>query len=67
MPDLSTNDIAAPGDKFWDMHTDPITCFDGAATTLLTIQLNLVAGTLASYGRPDLTPLIDAIVCFKTM
>ncbi|KAJ7748804.1 acyl-CoA oxidase [Mycena maculata] len=42
---LTLDDIVNLSPKFWDMHIDPIICTDGAATTLLTIQYNLVAGT----------------------
>ncbi|KAG2049697.1 acyl-CoA dehydrogenase NM domain-like protein [Suillus hirtellus] len=51
--------------KFWDMHTDPIMGLDGAASTLLTIQYNLVAGTLAQYAattRSDLVSLVEKIL-----
>ncbi|KAG2062739.1 acyl-CoA dehydrogenase NM domain-like protein, partial [Suillus decipiens] len=51
--------------KFWDMHIDPIMVLDGAASTLLTIQYNLVAGTLAQYAattRPDLVSLVEDIL-----
>ncbi|KAG2135959.1 acyl-CoA dehydrogenase NM domain-like protein [Suillus clintonianus] len=51
--------------KFWDLHTDPILGLDGAATTLLTIQYNLVAGTLAQYAattRPELVPLVEDLL-----
>ncbi|KAG2095719.1 acyl-CoA dehydrogenase NM domain-like protein [Suillus discolor] len=51
--------------NFWDMHTDPIRVLDGAASTLLTIQYNLVAGTLAQYAattRPDLVSLVEDIL-----
>lgn len=51
--------------KFWDMHIDPIVVLDGAAFTLLIIQYNLVAGTLAQYAattRPDLVSLVEDIL-----
>lgn len=51
--------------KFWDMHIDQIMVRDGAASTLLTIQYNLVAGTLAQYAattRPDLVSLVEDIL-----
>jgi hypothetical protein len=53
--------------KFWDLHTDPIAGFDGAAATLLTIQYNLCAGTLLTYlsGQPDLAPLIQRVMDFE--
>ena len=49
------------------MHTDPIAFIDGAAETLLTIQYNLCAGTLATYvkGRPDLAPLLKQVLGFE--
>ena len=55
-------------DKFWDLHTDPILGRDGAATTLLTIQYNLAAGTLARYltERNDLHDLLQDILQWRT-
>ncbi|KAG2049698.1 acyl-CoA dehydrogenase NM domain-like protein [Suillus hirtellus] len=47
------------------MHTDPIMVSDGAASTLLTIQYNLVAGTLAQYAATtgsDLVSLVEKIL-----
>ena len=40
---------------------------DGSATTLLVIQLNLVAGTLAPHAliREDLMPLMNDILNFR--
>ncbi|KZT19609.1 acyl-CoA oxidase [Neolentinus lepideus HHB14362 ss-1] len=63
---LSAQDILHLSHKFWDMHLDLITTLDGAAVTLLTIQLNLAAGTLAPYAaeRPDLRPLLESILSF---
>ncbi|KAI9436921.1 acyl-CoA dehydrogenase NM domain-like protein [Lactarius indigo] len=64
---LTVEDILYLSPKFWDMHTDPIACIDGAAETLLTIQYNLCAGTLATYvkGRPDLVPLLKNVLDFE--
>ncbi|KIK32316.1 hypothetical protein CY34DRAFT_19137 [Suillus luteus UH-Slu-Lm8-n1] len=56
--------------KFWDMHTDPITVLDGGAHTLLIIQYNLVAGTLAQYTaatRPDLVSVVEDILRWNVM
>ncbi|KAG2097796.1 acyl-CoA dehydrogenase NM domain-like protein [Suillus cothurnatus] len=47
------------------MHVNPIMVVDSAAFTLLTIQYNLVAGTLAQYAattRPDLVCLVEDIL-----
>ena len=53
--------------KFWDLHTDPIASIDGAAATLLTLQYNLCAGTLATYlpEQPRLAPLIQRVLDFE--
>ncbi|KAG1737533.1 acyl-CoA dehydrogenase NM domain-like protein [Suillus paluster] len=59
------HDILDLTQKFWDLHTDPIMTLDGAASTLLTIQYNLVAGTLAQYAattRPEWVPLVEDIL-----
>ncbi|KAI9450514.1 acyl-CoA dehydrogenase NM domain-like protein [Lactarius psammicola] len=64
---LTVEDVLYLSPKFWNMHTDPIACIDGAAETLLTIQYNLCAGTLATYvkGRPDLAPLLKQVLDFE--
>lgn len=51
------------------MHTDPILCLDGAATTLLTIQYNLCIGTIAPFAlkRPELVPLLRSLLKYETM
>lgn len=67
---LSDMDILTLSPKFWRMHTDPICTVDGAAATLLTIQLNLAAGTLAPFAmgaRKDLYPLYDDIIKYRVL
>ncbi|KAJ7853758.1 acyl-CoA dehydrogenase/oxidase C-terminal [Mycena leptocephala] len=66
---LSLSDIMSLSQKFWDMHTDPILVLDGAATTLLTIQYNLVVGTLGGFmhDRSDVSSLIDDLIGFKSL
>ncbi|KAG2049695.1 acyl-CoA dehydrogenase NM domain-like protein [Suillus hirtellus] len=62
---ITLNDTLNLTQKFWDIHTDPIMVRDGAAATLVTIQYNLVAGTLAKYAattRPDLLSLVENIL-----
>jgi acyl-CoA oxidase len=52
------------------MNANPITVLDVAASTLLTIQYNLVAGTLAQYAattRPDLISLVEDILRWDVM
>ncbi|KAJ6546340.1 acyl-CoA dehydrogenase NM domain-like protein [Mycena sp. CBHHK59/15] len=65
--DLTVDDIANTSRKFWKMHTDPVWTLDGAAGSLVTIQLNLCAGTIAMYAgsRPDLRQILDEILEFK--
>ncbi|EIW79678.1 acyl-CoA dehydrogenase NM domain-like protein [Coniophora puteana RWD-64-598 SS2] len=65
---LSFNDILNLTPKFWETHLDPIFASDAAATTLLTIQYNLVAGTLAKFAasdRPELIPLVQDIIAYR--
>lgn len=49
------------------MHTDMAMGMDAAALTLVTIQYNLAAGTIAPYmkKRPDLVQLMDNILQFN--
>jgi acyl-CoA oxidase len=55
--------------KFWDLHLSPVMAYDGAATTLLTIQYNLVIGTLAPYAakQPYLASLMYDLLKFRTL
>ncbi|KAH9970505.1 acyl-CoA dehydrogenase NM domain-like protein [Lactifluus volemus] len=64
---LTVEDVLFLSPKFWDLHTDPIACIDGAAATLLTIQYNLCAGTLATYlpKQPSLAPLLQRVLDFE--
>ena len=64
--ELSAQDVAFLRPKFWQLHTDMIASIDGAVTTLLTIQYNLAAGTLAphAFKRPELQPLLRRILNF---
>ncbi|KAJ7650883.1 acyl-CoA dehydrogenase NM domain-like protein [Roridomyces roridus] len=63
----TSEDIATTSPYFWHMHTDPIWTLDGAAGTLVTIHLNLFAGTLAKYAtsRPDLRATLRDALDFK--
>ena len=65
--DFTTKDIAALSPKFWTYHRDLINPVDMAAFTLITIQYNLAAGTLAPFieKRPDLEELMDKILGFE--
>jgi hypothetical protein len=64
---LTPQDIVFMTPKFWALHVDQIAPLDGAATTLLTIQYNLAAGTLAPFAmkRPELRPLLKRIMNFE--
>ncbi|KAJ7777454.1 acyl-CoA dehydrogenase NM domain-like protein [Mycena metata] len=65
--DLTIEDIVKTSSKFWKMHTDPVWTLDGAAGSLVTIQLNLCAGTVAMYieSRPDLRQTLEQILKFQ--
>jgi hypothetical protein len=64
---LTTTDVQTLSPKFWALHTDPINPYDMAAFTLLTIQYNLAAGTLARFlpGRRDLEEVMREILDFN--
>ncbi|TDL17007.1 acyl-CoA dehydrogenase NM domain-like protein [Rickenella mellea] len=59
-------DVYALSEKFWEFHMDNVHMMDGAALTILTIQYNLAAGTLAPFAmiRPELRPLLQRILQF---
>ena len=64
---MTIEDIVSLTPKFWQMHSDPIGLLDGAAITLLAIQYNLCAGTIARYikQRPELFGLIDDLLQYR--
>lgn len=66
---MTAQDVLMLSPKFWEMHIHPTICIDFAATTLLTIQYNLVVGTIAAFAkdREDLRPLVKDLLEYKTM
>lgn len=70
---LTHNDISSTSTKFWDSHRDAINCIDGAATTLLTIQYNLVVGSLGQANPTihmdsgTISELIESLLAFKVL
>ncbi|KAI0259534.1 acyl-CoA dehydrogenase NM domain-like protein [Gloeopeniophorella convolvens] len=64
---LTAQDILHLSPKYWSMHTDPICCLDGAATTLLTLQYNLCAGTIAKFAhkQPAVQPVLKRLLDFS--
>ena len=64
---MTIDDVLSLSPKFWQLHNDPICLLDGAAFTLLTIQFNLCAGTIARYARrrPELSPLVEDFLRFR--
>ena len=46
---------------------EPAAVLDGGAMTLLTIQYNLCAGTIARYSRrrPELVPLVEDLLQYR--
>ena len=67
---ISLHDILHLTQKFLDIHVDPIVSLDGGASTLLTIQYNLAAGTLARFAtttRPELVSLVEDLLQWNVM
>ncbi|KAI0372497.1 acyl-CoA oxidase [Pilatotrama ljubarskyi] len=64
---LTIDDVLQPSKKFWDMYMDYIVTLDGGAVALFSIQLNLMAGTLAPFAqkRPELRPLLEDVLAFR--
>ncbi|KAL1948493.1 hypothetical protein VTO73DRAFT_12568 [Trametes versicolor] len=64
---LTVQDVLQPSKKFWDMYMDYIVTHDGGAVALFSIQLNLMAGTLAPFAqkRPELRPLLEDVLAFR--
>jgi hypothetical protein len=64
--ELTTQDVTDLSPKFWAMYTDSIAAFDGAAIGLLSIQYNLVAGTLAPWTakRPEIGTTLQKVLDF---
>lgn len=66
-PDMTIDDLLNLSPKFWQLHNDPITVMDFGTTTLLSIQYNLCAGTIARYTarRPELIPLVEDLLKYR--
>ena len=62
--DLTADDVPKMTHKFWEMHLDPNIALDYGLFTIFTAQINLTVGTLSRYltKRPDLAPLVDALL-----
>ncbi|KAH8692187.1 hypothetical protein BGW36DRAFT_42969 [Talaromyces proteolyticus] len=63
---LTMDDVLYYSPKFWHLNKDGMAVVDPIAQALISIQTNLVAGTIATYAvkRPDLRPLFEKIVRF---
>ncbi|KAJ7235190.1 hypothetical protein C8J57DRAFT_1530882 [Mycena rebaudengoi] len=66
---LTAVDIETLTQPFRDLHVDPAMAMDTAAGTFITIQLNLVAGTLVRYLKdsPSLNALMNDILAFDIL
>ena len=64
---MTIEDVLSLTPKFWQLHNDPIVLLDGGAITLLVIQYNLCAGTIARYigRRPELIPLVEDLLNYR--
>ncbi|KAM5537960.1 hypothetical protein V8D89_008436 [Ganoderma adspersum] len=65
--EMTIHDILSLTLKFWQMHNEPAAVLDGGAMTLLAIQYNLCAGTIARYSRrrPELVPLVEDLLQYR--
>lgn len=63
------DDVLSLSPKFWDLHQHPLMAFDGSAMTIITIQVNLTAGTVARQAvqRPELIPLVEDLLNFRKL
>ncbi|KAJ5689859.1 acyl-CoA dehydrogenase/oxidase [Penicillium macrosclerotiorum] len=63
---ITIDDILNLTPKFWAYHSDPIHGVSYASLVLVTIQYNLVAGTIGPYlaQRPDLKGLMESVMNF---
>ncbi|KAI0093488.1 acyl-CoA dehydrogenase NM domain-like protein [Irpex rosettiformis] len=65
--ELTMDDVLTLSPKFWELHQDPLMALDGAAMTLITIQVNLTTGTIARYAvhRPELVSLVEDLLSYR--
>ncbi|VDB88524.1 unnamed protein product [Peniophora sp. CBMAI 1063] len=63
---LSEDDVLNLSPRFWDVHTDPMWGMDGAAATLITLQYNCCAGTLAMFAdsHPTVRATLEKVLRF---
>ncbi|KAJ6613726.1 acyl-CoA dehydrogenase NM domain-like protein [Mycena sp. CBHHK59/15] len=66
---LTIHDVAALTQRFWDLHVDPAMAMDTGAGTLVTIQINLAAGTLVKYLKEHspIRRVMDDILAFNVL
>ncbi|KAJ6550613.1 hypothetical protein DFH09DRAFT_1366654 [Mycena vulgaris] len=66
---LTVDDIASLNQPFWDLHQDPAMAMDTGAGTLVTIQINLAAGTLVKHAidSPETSKLLDDVLAFRVL
>ncbi|KAJ5951126.1 uncharacterized protein N7479_009539 [Penicillium vulpinum] len=64
---MTAADILQCTPRFWEFYLDLIGAFDCATYTLVTIQMNLAAGTLAPFAekQPQYRKLLDQILNFE--
>lgn len=66
---LTAHDIADMTPKFWAAHADPVQFCDTSAMTNVTVQYNVVIGTLLDMGkdRVDLEQLIADLLAYRIL
>lgn len=67
MTGLTIDDIVNLTPKFFAVHRDDIIIRDIGSHALLSIQHNLVAGTLAPFAKdsPQIQGLLDQVLAFE--
>ncbi|KAJ7747812.1 acyl-CoA dehydrogenase/oxidase [Mycena metata] len=66
---LTADEVETLAQPFWDLHLDLAMAMDTGAGTLVTIQLNLAAGTLVKYikDHPAIAQTMDDILAFRVL
>ncbi|CAI7610691.1 unnamed protein product [Penicillium glandicola] len=64
---MTAVDVLRLTPKFWDVHLDLIGAFDYGTYVLMTIQVNLAAGTVAPFAeeQPQYRKLLEQILNFE--
>ncbi|KFY23161.1 hypothetical protein V491_02635 [Pseudogymnoascus sp. VKM F-3775] len=65
LPGITVGDVSHLSNRFFEAHRAAWGARDSATYVILTIHWNLCIGTIASFCREDLRPLLDDLQNFK--